>query len=301
MSYSIVYDRRVVKLGEDRFLLMINEGSNNCWEDNRTPAKSWGANKRLNGKTVLLSKKDIKDIAKHYDKCELAKARNNFFKEGEFERWINAGLKNSFTLEEALEWNGFNNTLCITSEGEISYFKKSDELLNAILDLEIKDNNFNISFRGRDFTPKKRGSSENKKELKNDSYKYVLVNPKTGILISVNSESSYSFRAKPNNQVKMFNSIEEIEDFKKNSPMDLSSFKIKQIQKKDKAYCLKDNYGYFFTKLNPTKIRYSEYRDSAQIFKTIGEAEKKLDKLNDTLAKDRFFISELNEEFYFMA
>lgn len=307
MSYSIVYDRRVLKVGEEKYILMINSGSNNCWEDYKKPEKCWSPLKKDNSKSIILSKEDINIIADSFYNDEIAKARGNFFEKGELTKWLKAGVKNAFTLEEAISWDGWNNSIEIFDYEEQKRIKckTTDELLSAINELELKNKKFNVRFNGRDFTPKKKDCSNNLKPLKNSNCYYVLFSTRTkGYLISVGSDSSYSYSTSPNNkEILKFKDLSEIEEFKKNSPMNLDCFVIKQLEKRDKVYCIEDKYGSYFIKLTSRGLRHSSYKGDAKKLKTKKEAEKYLEKINNSIvfSEREFNIKELNEEFYFSA
>ena len=304
MSYSIVYDRRVLKVGDDQYIFMVNSGSNNCWETYSRPEKVWGALKINNGKSIVLSEANINNIADSFYDSEIAKARGNFFRKGELTKWLKAGIKSAFTLEEAVSWDGWNNVIEIYDyeNQEITKYKTTVELLNAINELESNNKKFSIRFHGRDFTPRKRTFKSNLKPLKNDNCYYVLFNSETkGYLVSVNSDSSYSYCKSSSSQILKFKTLSEIDEFKENSVMNLDSFIIKQLEKKDVAYCLKDKYDTFFVKLTRRGLRYSRYKDDAKIMKNKKEAEKYLEKINNsiTFSQREFEIKEIEKEFYF--
>lgn len=307
MSYSIVYDRRILKVGDDQYILMVNSGSNNCWESYKRPEKVWSALKVNNGKTIILSEKDINNIADSFYNSEIAKARGNFFRKGELTKWLKAGIKNAFTLEEAVSWDNWYNVIKIYDyeNQKITKYKTTAELLNAIRTLESNDKKFNIRFCGRDFVPKKKVASNNLKPLKNENCSYVLFNADNkGYLISVNTDNSYTYcKSSNSSQILKFKTLLEIDVFKENSVMNLDSFVIKQLEKKDVAYCLKDKYDNFFVKITSRGLKYSSYENDAKILKTRKEAEKYLEKINNsiTFSQRGFEIKEIEKEFYFSA
>lgn len=167
----------------------------------------------------------------------------------------------------------------------------------------MNNKKFNIRFHGRDFIPKKKVANNNLKPLKNDNCYYVLFDSETkGYLISVNSDSSYSYcKSSNNSQILKFKTLSEIDVFKENSVMNLDSFVIKQLEKKDVAYCLKDKYDTFFVKLTRRGLRYSSYQSDAKIMKNKKEAEKYLEKINNSIsfAQRGFEIKEIEKEIYF--
>lgn len=305
MSYTIVYDKRVLKVGDDQYILMVNSGSNNCWVTYNRPEKVWSALKLNNGKSIILSKVDINNIADSFYDSEIAKARGNFFRKGELTKWLKAGIKNAFTIEEAVSWDDWHNTIDIYDyeNQEITKYKTTAELLNSINELEMNNKKFNIRFHGRDFIPRKRTFRSDLKPLKNDNCYYVLFNSRIkGYLISVNSNNSYSYSTSSNNsEILKFKTLSEIDVFKENSVMNLDSFVIKQLEKKDVAYYLKDKYNSFFVKLTRRGLSYSSYKSDAKILKTKKEAEKYLEKINNSIsfAQRGFEIKEIEKEIYF--
>lgn len=305
MSYEIVYDRRVLKLGEDKYILMVNSGSNNCWEDNRKPEKNWTALKNISKTSILLSENDINDIADSFYNSEIAKSRMKFFKEGELTKYLKAGLKKSFTLEEAISWDSWYNKIIIYNydKSESSDYQRTSDLLKTIELLESNGEKFNISFNGRDFKAKKKEYSDIIKSLKNPNCYYVLYEPSSkGYLISVNSKYSYTYTRYINsNQILKFKSLEEVEEFKKNSENKLDSFKVKVLEKRDKVYCISEDKKYYIKKLTSRRFLYSRDIDEAKLFKTEKEAKKYLNKLENlfTLTYRNFEVIKLNKESFF--
>ena len=108
MSYQIYYDKAFVKVN-DKFVPMINSGSNNCWEVNfcnrEIPEKNWSVLNYTVRSKVLFTADEIVEIAKRYEQLSqdngmCFKTRNKCFEAGEFERWILNGMKSALTIEE---------------------------------------------------------------------------------------------------------------------------------------------------------------------------------------------------------
>jgi len=107
MSYQIYYDRAFIRVG-DKFIPIINSGSNNCWQyynRREVPEKSWNVLNWKRDYQFLFSESEIKDIARDYELNNQKsgmdfKSRNRCFENGEFERWIINGIKNAYTIEE---------------------------------------------------------------------------------------------------------------------------------------------------------------------------------------------------------
>lgn len=123
MGYEIVYQRAAIQLDDERFLLLIQHGSNNCFEvvnGREVAEKRWGIiplhlmNRPDEGdprgnKTVFLRKSDLESIKEELFvrfNGELFKSRNNMFLADEFPKWIMSSLKNMRTVEEHKKaWN----------------------------------------------------------------------------------------------------------------------------------------------------------------------------------------------------
>lgn len=116
MSYEIYYDKAFIKVG-DRFVPMVNSGSNNTFEvtfkNREIAAKDWTVLNYKNRSKLLYSSSEIRDIAKDYERISQEsgmcfKTRNTSFADGEFERWILAGIKSARTIEE---YTSFGNRM----------------------------------------------------------------------------------------------------------------------------------------------------------------------------------------------
>jgi len=126
MSYEIYYKRAYIKVG-NKFMPMIQHGSNNCWEcsfkGRDIPEKNWTC---LNYPThqFLFTKQEIIELAKKNSKFETFKSRHTPFADGEFEKWIINGMKSARTVEEYTE---YNNRLYLIDYTNYEYGKKSAE------------------------------------------------------------------------------------------------------------------------------------------------------------------------------
>ena len=126
MSYEIAYQRAAIKVDEERFLILLQHGSNNCFEfvnGREVAEKNWGTlpltlmNRPDEGdprgnKTVFLKKSDLESIKEELfaryneETCGLFKSRNKMFLGDEFPKWIMSSLKNMKTVEEHIKaWN----------------------------------------------------------------------------------------------------------------------------------------------------------------------------------------------------
>ncbi|MDO4746675.1 MAG: hypothetical protein Q4B18_08965, partial [Bacillota bacterium] len=66
MSYQIYYDKAFIKV-DDKFVPMVNSGSNNCWEVNycnrEIPEKNWSVLNYTMRSKVLFTADEIVEIA----------------------------------------------------------------------------------------------------------------------------------------------------------------------------------------------------------------------------------------------
>lgn len=144
MSYQIYYDRAFIKVN-DKYVPMVNSGSNNCWEVNfcnrEIPEKNWDVLNYTMRSEIMFTAEEIKEIAKRYEKISrdsgmCFKTRNIAFEPGEFERWILCGMKNALTVEEYTACGNVLNILdCsagITKEWKKYEVKTTDEFLHTV-------------------------------------------------------------------------------------------------------------------------------------------------------------------------
>ena len=118
MSYSIYYDRAFIRV-YDKFIPLVNSGSNNCYQCKNgrdVPEKNWGILNWKHECQALFTETEIREIAKQYDDYNqesgmIYKSRYTGFSPGEFERWIVNGMKNAYTVEE---YRSFGNSFYIS-------------------------------------------------------------------------------------------------------------------------------------------------------------------------------------------
>ena len=144
MSYEIFYDRAFVRVGKDNFVPMVNQGSNNSWEPGFNgrdlPEKTWQVLNYKNRGKLVYTAAEIREIAKDFERISQEdgtcyKSRHRQFAPGEFERWINNGMKSAFTMEEYIE---HGNTPFIVyysdeaQEWERCYFDTTEKFLQLL-------------------------------------------------------------------------------------------------------------------------------------------------------------------------
>ena len=121
MSYEIVYNRVAIKVGEDQYILLLQSGSNNCFEINlrgrEVAEKNWFPYP-IDGKDEerfpVVSAADIEkqlasDCKKYSDESGyicLWKSRNRMWKTDSFCIWIRNAIKRPMTVEKLVAING---------------------------------------------------------------------------------------------------------------------------------------------------------------------------------------------------
>ena len=148
MSYQIYYDRAYIAVG-DKFIPLVNDGSNNTWERSffsgrDVPEKNWNVMNYKRRNQLLFTAEEIREIAKDYEECNRSsgtsfKSRHRAFAEGEFERWIINGMNRAYTIEEYSKMGNSMYILDYSSDNEWKRypFKTTDEFM-LLLD-ELKD------------------------------------------------------------------------------------------------------------------------------------------------------------------
>lgn len=147
MSYEIYYDRAFIQVN-DRFIPMVNEGSNNTFEVNyrgrEIPDKNWEVLNWKHRNRLLFSKDEIFTIAHDYEMesqesgtCFIS--RNRSFETGKFERWILNGLRSAHTIEEYVSYG--NRLEILDYSGKMEEWKHypfstTSEFLNLLASLK---------------------------------------------------------------------------------------------------------------------------------------------------------------------
>lgn len=263
--YTIIYDRRLIKVANEGFILLFNIGLSNDYISYKKLAKKWELVKNNNKK--LLTVNDIKEIAERYDCCTFAKAHKHFFEKGELKKYILSSLSNPFTIEEAISWNEETNTLILTINEDKIFIKSSKALLEHLEEAT------NVEFLGRDFTPKKR---EFKRNFINDKKTFfTLCNPNGHQYLSGVTINGYKFQKNPTDGIIRFNSPEEALTFKNKYPI-LVDFKVRQMKIYTSYYVLKTESGQYYKSKRKYTSLYVPNIDIAKIFKTENLAKKYL-------------------------
>lgn len=159
MSYEIYYDRAYIRVG-DKYIPLVNEGSNNCWEysffsGREVPEKSWQVLNWQHRGQLLFTAEEIRGQAAIYEEVSQRqgmcyKTRNKSFAGGEFGRWIVNGMKTAYTIEEYIS---FGNALSIHDysvwENRKDYPFRSTEEFLALLEQLQGSTALNVHFENR--------------------------------------------------------------------------------------------------------------------------------------------------------
>lgn len=166
MGYSIIYDRRSVKLKDGSYILMMQTGSNNCFEirnGREIPEKYWVGLHLMNEKAGDIScsleqmKARIAEFATDFG--SVAKSRGNFFQsEEEMRKYLEGGLKRPFTFDEYRRaGNTFQVSCWDREKHRIECCNvNSEEEMTAKVKEYVANPNYecvNIKFEGREFYP----------------------------------------------------------------------------------------------------------------------------------------------------
>lgn len=121
MSYEIVYKRVAIKVGEDQYVLLVQSGSNNCFEINcfgrEVPEKDWfpyPIDGKEEEKFPIVSFNDVEaQLKSDREKYGLEsgyfslwKTRNRAWMTDDFCKWIRNAIKHSTTVEDLVRLNG---------------------------------------------------------------------------------------------------------------------------------------------------------------------------------------------------
>lgn len=146
MSSEIFYDKAFI-LVNGRYIPVVNHGSSNCSEYSITgrevPEKHWSVLNSPYPDRLLFNREEIQKIADVYESVSVEnrggtrKSRYRPFEDGEFGRWILAGMKSAHTVEEYVKCG---NSVVVIDYDDAGYRKYSvtttPELLKKIEELE---------------------------------------------------------------------------------------------------------------------------------------------------------------------
>lgn len=179
MGYSIIYDRRCVKLNDGTYILMLQTGSNNTWEVRNgceVPEKYWMGLHLVNEKAgeISCSLQQMKNRIAEFSTCydSVAKSRGNFFQsEEELRKYLEGGLKYPFSFEE---YSAAGNTFQVSCwDKEKRKIEHRDVYSEKDMKETIKEfvanpdyECVNVKFSGREFCPiKSYGQRQTKEKI----------------------------------------------------------------------------------------------------------------------------------------
>lgn len=168
MSSEIFYKKAFIKV-DDKFIPLTNHGSSNCFDINyqgrEVADKHWNVLCYPYSDRFIFTKDEIREIAKRHEEVNTSnrggtkKSRYIAFEVGEFERWILAGMKSAYTVED---YTHFGNTVQIMDyeTRRRTTVKTTAELLEALrlakgrsIDIVFADSR-DVRRPQKSFTPK---------------------------------------------------------------------------------------------------------------------------------------------------
>lgn len=145
MSSEIFYDKAFILVG-DKYIPVVNHGSSNCFDFDRRgreiPEKYWSVLNYPHTGRVLFTAEEVQEIADAHEESNrnnrggTRKSRNRSFEEGEFGRWILAGMKSAHTVED---YKKHGNTVAVVDYSHEHWQRNcvstTEELLDKLEEL----------------------------------------------------------------------------------------------------------------------------------------------------------------------
>lgn len=146
MSSEIFYDKAFIRV-DDRYIPVVNHGSSNCFDisscGREIPEKHWSVLNHTRRDSQIFTADEMRHIAEVYEDISMSnrggtrKSRYRSFEEGEFGRWILAGMKSAHTVEEYRE---YGNTVVVIEYSDPYWQRHSvfttEELMAKLRELE---------------------------------------------------------------------------------------------------------------------------------------------------------------------
>lgn len=183
MGYSIIYDRRSVKLKDGTYILMLQTGSNNCFEfvnGREVSEKYWTGLHLVNEKAgdISCSLEQMKARIAEFSTCWdcIAKSRGNFFQsEEELRKYLEGGLKYPYTFDEYRKAGNTFQVSCWDKEQHkiVRRDVSSEEEMSATIKEFVANPDYesvNVKFSGREFSPIKSYGQRQSKEKATHGY-----------------------------------------------------------------------------------------------------------------------------------
>ena len=154
MSSEIFYDKAFIRV-DDGYIPVVNHGSSNCFEIGRRgreiPEKYWSVLNYTRRDSQIFTADEMRQIAEVYEAASMGnrggtrKSRYRSFEEGEFGRWILAGMKSAHTVEE---YRKYGNTVVVVDYSESDWQRHpvytTGELTEKLK--ELKGRSISVSF-----------------------------------------------------------------------------------------------------------------------------------------------------------
>ncbi len=183
MGYSIIYDRRSVKLKDGTYILMMQTGANNCSEfinGREVAEKYWIGLHLINEKAgeISCSLEQMKARIAEYATCygSIAKSRGNFFQSEEsMRKYLEGGLKYPYTFDEYKAAGNMFRVSCWDKEQHKIVWRdvySEEEMSATIKEFVANPNNecVNVKFSGRELSPIKSYGHRQPKEKATHGY-----------------------------------------------------------------------------------------------------------------------------------
>ena len=155
MSSEIFYDRAFIRIGEERYIPIVNHGSSNCfdfdWRGRQIPERYWSVLNDPHKEKFVFTAKELKEVAAAYEEGNMSnrggymKSHYRCFEEGEFGRWILGGMRLAHTVEE---YTACGNTVVVIECKEPLWTKTTVDTTEQLLEKleELKGRSIMVSF-----------------------------------------------------------------------------------------------------------------------------------------------------------
>lgn len=154
MSSEIFYDKAFI-LVEDKYIPVVNHGSSNCFDFDRRgreiPEKHWSVLNYPHTGKMIFTAAEMQEIAAVHEEANMSnrggtrKSRNRSFEEGEFGRWILAGMKSAHSVED---YRKYGNTVTVIDYDHDYWQRHSVSTTEQLLDKlkELSGHSITVSF-----------------------------------------------------------------------------------------------------------------------------------------------------------
>lgn len=155
MSSEIFYDRAFIRIGEERYIPIVNHGSSNCfdfdWRGRQIPEKYWSVLNYPHKEKIVFTAEELQEVAAAYEERNMnnrggyMKSHYRCFEEGEFGRWILGGVRSAHTVEE---YTACGNTVVVIECKEPRWTKITVDTTEQLLEKleELKGRSIMVSF-----------------------------------------------------------------------------------------------------------------------------------------------------------